>query len=245
MPAGLFERLASCIEEERLVGLATIVSGDRMGRKILMHPDGSVAGDLGLGEEPQREVEERCLSLLEAQRTTTLQLDLGEDGAVEVFFEVYEPPPKLVIVGAVHVAIPLVAIAKTLGFHTVVIDARSVYATRERFPHADDLVLRWPSEALAEMRLHESTYCVFLTHDAKLDNPALVVALRSPARYVGALGSKRTHAARVTALRDAGLSDQEIDRIHAPIGFKLGGNRPEEIAIGIAAELVAARHGLA
>lgn len=242
--SSVFERLARSIEEERLVGTATVTSGAATGGKILIDSTGAVVGDLGLVEPLASQVVARCRELLASRETTSFVAATG-DQEVEVFFELHEPPPRLIIVGAVHVAIPLVSIAKALGFHTVVVDARSVYATRERFPHADELILRWPSEALEEMRLHESTYCVFLTHDAKLDNPALAVALRRPVRYVGALGSKKTHAKRVAALKEAGLSDAEIDRVHAPVGIPLGGNRPEEIAVSIAAEMVAARHGLA
>jgi xanthine dehydrogenase accessory factor len=240
----IFDRLARSIEEERLVGVATVIGGFATGGKILIDPAGTLEGDLGLPEAMAGAALARCRELLASRATTSFSLGAG-DQAVEIFFETHEPPPRLIIVGAVHVAIPLVSIAKTLGFHTVVVDARSVYATRDRFPHADEVILRWPSEALEDMRLHESTYCVFLTHDAKLDNPALAVALRQPVRYVGALGSKRTHAKRVEALKEAGLTDTEIDRVHAPIGIPLGGNRPEEIAVSIAAEMVAARHGVA
>ena len=240
----LFDQLAGAIEAERLVGVATVTSGFATGGKVLIDPASSVEGDLGLPEAMTAAVVARCRQLLDSRATSSFSIGTG-DQEIEVFFETYEPPPRLIIVGAVHVAIPLVTIAKTLGFHTIVVDARSVYATRERFPHADEVILRWPSEALEEMRLHESTYCVFLTHDSKLDNPALLVALRQPVRYVGALGSKRTHAKRVAALKEAGLTDAEIDRVHAPIGIPLGGNRPEEIALSIAAEMVAARHGVA
>jgi xanthine dehydrogenase accessory factor len=242
--ATLFDRLARSIDEERLVGVATVTCGAATGAKILIDADGTAEGELGLSDVLAAAVLARSRELLATRETTSFVASAGSEEA-EIFFELHEPPPRLIIVGAVHVAIPLVAIAKALGFHTVVVDARSVYATRERVPHADELILRWPGEALAEMRLHESTYCVFLTHDAKLDNPGLAVALRRPVRYVGALGSKRTHAKRVAALKEAGLSDAEIDRVHAPIGIPLGGNRPEEIAVSIAAEMVAARHGLA
>ena len=243
MPS-VFQRLEESIEREQLVGLATIVSGEEMGEKILVFPGGRFAGKLSSSAllEP---VLEEAARLLETHETASFEVDGGQGERVEVFFEAYPPPQKLIVVGAVHVAIPLVSIAKTLGFRTVVVDARSVYATKERFPHVDELIVKWPAEALQSMNLHESTYCVFLTHDPKLDNPGLELALRSSARYVGALGSKKTHANRVSALRELGLSDQEISRIHAPIGIKLGGNRPEEIALSIAAEIVAARHGRA
>lgn len=189
-------------------------------------------------------MEAHCRQLLGEQATGFCSFGEGDE-AVEIFFETYAPPETLVIVGAVHVAIPLVAIAKVLGFRTVVVDARAVYATRERFPHADELCVEWPADALARMRLHESTYCVFLTHDEKLDNPALEVALASPARYIGALGSKKTHAKRAASLRERGLDEALLERIHAPIGLPLGGKRPEEIAVAIAAEMVAARNARA
>lgn len=242
--ASIFSAVRDGIREERLIGLATVVSGDGMGAKAVLGADGSVEGDLGLSGALEERVLARCRKLLEGQETTSFSEE-SDATDVEIFFESFAPPPKLVIVGAVHVAIPLVSLAKTLGFCTVVVDARSVYATEQRFPHCDELIVRWPADALAEMHLHEATYCVFLTHDLKLDNPALVVALRSHARYIGALGSKKTHAKRVEALQEEGLSAEEIARIHAPIGIKLGGSRPEEIAISIAAEMVAARYGRA
>lgn len=162
---------------------------------------------------------------------------------IDVFFEVYPPPPELVVVGAVHVAIPLVEFARSMGFRTVVIDPRRAFATTERFPHADELVVGWPQEALVSQRLHESSYVVVLSHDLKIDLPALETALGSPARYIGALGSKKTHAKRMAALAGKGFTDQQIGRIFSPVGLDLGGRRPEEIALSIIAEVVAARHG--
>jgi xanthine dehydrogenase accessory factor len=244
---GLFDRLKQLLEEDCLVGVATRLDEAGLGRKALFHPDGSVEGDLGLAGDSAATVAQRCRELLEARRSAYFDLAGAPAGepAVEVFFEVLEPLPRLVVVGAVHVAIPLVTIAKTLGFHTVVVDARAVYATRERFPHADELIVEWPAKVLERMRLHEATYCVFLTHDEKLDNPALRVALSHPVRYIGALGSKKTHAKRVAALQADGVDDEALARIHAPIGLDLGGRRPEEIALAIAAELVASRYGRA
>ncbi|MDX1383437.1 MAG: XdhC family protein [Thermoanaerobaculia bacterium] len=244
--AGLYPRLRDLIADQRRFGVATRIDAEGLGRKALVLAGGEAfEGDLGLDPAAAASAFERCRALLAEGNTRAFPVDEAVAEGPEIFFEIHEPPPRLVVVGAVHVAIPLVAIAKAMGFETVVVDARTAYATKERFGHADELVVRWPGDALAEMTLHGSTYCVFLTHDEKLDNPGLVVALRSEARYVGALGSKRTHAKRAASLRELGLSDEEIDRIHAPIGIKLGGNRPEEIAVSIAAEMVAARHGRA
>ena len=162
---------------------------------------------------------------------------------LDLFFEVLPPAPELIIVGAVHVALPLISFAKTLGFSTTVIDPRKAFATPERFESSDRLIHAWPKEALAELTLHAATHFVVLSHDLKIDLPALEIALRSPARYIGALGSKKTHQKRVTALQEAGFSDQEIARIHAPIGLNLGGRRAQEIALAIMAQIVAVDHG--
>jgi len=156
----------------------------------------------------------------------------------DIFLDVYPPPPQLVIIGAVHIAIPLVTFAKTLGFRTSVVDARRAFATPERFAHADQLYIGWPADILPTLNLNESTCLVTLTHDEKLDNPALLVALNSPVRYIGALGSRRTHANRVVALKAEGITDAQIARIHAPIGLDLGGRRPEDIAVAIIAQIV-------
>ncbi|MCB9137184.1 MAG: XdhC family protein [Caldilineaceae bacterium] len=156
----------------------------------------------------------------------------------DLFFDVYRPPKRLFIIGAVHTAIALVGFARTLGFETYVLDARGAFATPERFPHAHHLLVGWPGDTLAQLDLDASSYVVVLTHDAKIDNPALIQALAGPARYIGALGSLRTHAARSDELRRLGAADEQIARIHAPIGLDLGGRRPEEIALAIMAEIV-------
>jgi xanthine dehydrogenase accessory factor len=163
---------------------------------------------------------------------------------IQVFFDVFPPMPRLIIIGAVHIAMPLVEIAKTLGFHTIVIDARGAFATPERFPNADQLIKQWPHEALNDLKLDESSYVVTLTHDEKFDNPALKIALNSPARYIGALGSKKTHAKRCEALLQDGVTQAQLERIHAPIGLKIGSRGPREIALSIIAEMIAVSHGL-
>lgn len=241
--AAIFEALKRCLEEERLVALATVVDGpdDRIGAKLLIHPDGTTQGDLG-SPQLNAEVLRRAADLLASQRSARVTIEAGREIA-DVFIEVFPPPPRLVIVGAVHIAIPLVTFAKTLGFRTIVVDARSVFATPERFAHADELILQWPAKALGEMQLDESSCVVVLTHDEKLDNPALKTALESPARYIGALGSPRTHARRVARLKAQGVSDEQLRRIHAPIGLDIGAERPEEIALSIMAEIVAVSHG--
>ena len=164
-------------------------------------------------------------------------------GEAEAFIDVLRPMPTLVVVGGVHIAVALVDLARTLGFRTVVVDPRPAFANRERFPHADRLEPSWPDEALARLGLTSGTAVAVLTHDPKLDDPALRAALPSAAFYVGALGSQRTQAKRRQRLLDAGLSEADVARLRAPIGLDLGGRSPEEIALSVMAEVVAARNG--
>lgn len=239
--ADLYTTFANAVKRGRLVGLATVLAGPGMGHKLLLWPNGATEGDLGDADLNQQVIE-RAKAAFADQQTTRFTVPTAA-GEVDVFLEVQAPLPKLVIVGAVHIAIPLVTFGKTLGFHTIVLDARSAFATPERFHHADELLIQWPADALPEIGIDESTYIVVLTHDEKIDNPALAVALTSPARYVGALGSKKTHARRVAALQEAGVTEEQIARIHAPIGLNIGARRPEEIAVSIIAEIIAVMNG--
>jgi xanthine dehydrogenase accessory factor len=159
----------------------------------------------------------------------------GPEGPV--FLRVYAPPVRLVIVGAVHVAQHLASMARTAGFGVVVVDPRRAFATSERFPGVE-LIHTWPAEALEELGLDRRTAVVTLTHDPKLDDPALIGALESPAFYVGALGSRRTHARRLARLGEAGVDDADLQRIHGPVGLPLGARTPGEIAVSILADVV-------
>jgi xanthine dehydrogenase accessory factor len=150
----------------------------------------------------------------------------------------------MIVIGAVHIAIPLVTLAKAIGYYTIVIDPREAFATRERFPHVDELVTDWPSTALDKLRPDEGTYIAVISHDEKLDNPAIKVALASSARYVGVLGTRKKIPNRFDALRKMGVSDAQLERLRAPIGLHLGAILPEEIALSILAEMVTAKHGL-
>ncbi|MEL6760656.1 MAG: XdhC family protein [Myxococcota bacterium] len=161
---------------------------------------------------------------------------LSGEGDDAVFYQPFNPPLRLVVVGAVHIAQPLVSIASTTGYEVVVIDPREAFATAERFPGIR-LNHDWPDEALAELELDARCAVVTLTHDPKLDDPALMVALKSAAFYVGALGSKKTHAARVERLQAAGLSPDVIARLRAPVGLPIGARSPAEIAISVMAQI--------
>ena len=237
----LYEELTKSIKEEKIAALATIISGPGLGSKLLVWPGGRVMGSLA-PESLRAGVIKYANDQMAKQESGSSVFDVAGEN-VEVFVDVYPPLPKLLIIGAVHIAIPLVKFAKILGFHTIVIDARSMFATKERFPDADELILKWPSEALIETGINQSTYIVTLTHDKKFDNPVLKAAVESPARYIGALGSKKTHAARIKDLREMGITESQLSRIHAPIGLDLGARTAEEIAISIVAEIVASRYG--
>lgn len=240
--AEVYKSLKRSLDNEELVALATVVAGPGVGNKLLVWPDGRAEGDLGSGEL-NHQVLQYCPDLLAGQRSERKAFDVAGE-PVEIFIDVYPPSPKLIVVGAVHIAIPLVAFANELGFRTTVVDARSAFATAERFSHADELILRWPADALQEMDIDAGSYVVVLTHDEKLDNPALKIALESVARYIGALGSTRTHARRVEKLKAQGVTEEQIDCIHAPVGLDIGAQRPEEIAVSIIAEIIAVSHGV-
>jgi xanthine dehydrogenase accessory factor len=164
-------------------------------------------------------------------------------GGRQYFVEVFPVRPRLVIVGAVQVAIALVRLARELGFETVVVDGRQAFATRERFPDVDRLVVGWPDEVAEEIGLGPADSVAVLSHDVKFDEPAIVEALRRGCRYVGAVGSRKTQSDRRARLLEAGVSEADLARLHGPIGLDLGGRAPAETALAILAEIVASRHG--
>jgi len=177
------------------------------------------------------------------ERGGSANLDLDWRGAkARVFVDTVLPRPRLVIVGATQTAIPLCRFAREVDFEVIVVDPREVYATEERFGAADRIVREWPEPYFAREAIDRDTYVVTLTHDEKFDVPTLAAGLRSPARYIGALGSRRTHAKRVEQLRAMGFGDDQLARLHAPIGLDLGGRAPAEIALSVVAEIVAERY---
>jgi xanthine dehydrogenase accessory factor len=233
-----FNALRSVLVEEQPAVVVTAVRGpdEILGREILVKEDGNVIGSLN------EELDKRAHDLA---RETFAQGEsrravLNED--VEVFMEVILPLPTLIAVGGVHITIALMALAKTLGYRTVVVDPRSAFGNQERFPNVDRLIQLWPDEAFQQIPLNRSTAVAMLTHDPKLDDPALKITLPSHAFYVGALGSRTTQAKRRQRLLEDGLTEEQLSRLHGPIGLKIGAGTPEEIAISIMAEIVAARN---
>ena len=250
------DELVRALAPDTGVVLVTAVDGmEPVGAGMLVREDGAVEGPLApagwQGDSPPsltalEDVREAiagiALDALKRGLSRVESLDTGATSTISLFLEVHPRRPKLVIFGGVHVAAALVSMAKELGFRTIVADGREAFLTRARFPDADELVLGWPDEAFEQIGLDHATHVCILTHDPKFDDPALQIALRSDAAYVGAIGSRKTQAARRERLRDAGLTDEQLDRLHGPIGLDLGGHQPGEIAVAILAEIVATRH---
>jgi xanthine dehydrogenase accessory factor len=208
--------------------------------------------------QPAGDTYDRALDLLAAEEPFLLRtrLEEGETQLVEKapdfelarregqsFEEPFGRPAQMIIVGAIHIAIPLHRMAKLMGYRVTIVDARSRFATAERFPDADQLLVQWPDEALAGLTIDRSTAVVILTHDPKFDMPALRSVLRTEAGYVGAIGSRKTNQNRFDALREEGFSDDQLARVHGPIGLDLGARGAEETALGIMAEVTAVRYG--
>jgi len=253
----IYEHLRDALRTERPVALATITAasvedasvrgGPAVGAKLLVEPDGTVLGSLG-DADLDRVVGRDALGELESGLTVTRHY--GEHGearedTVSVFIESFAPPPRMVIFGAVDFTRALANVAKVLGYRVVVCDARAVFATRQRFPMADEVVNEWPDrylEKIGDDLGPRDAVCV-LTHDTKFDVPAIVGSLATRVGYLGAMGSRRTHDKRMERLREAGVTDDELRRIHAPIGLDIGGRTPEETAISICAEIIANRTG--
>ena len=205
--------------------------------ELVVHEDGRLDGTLGRPELDAALVEGALEAL---RRGTSRTLELGDRS---YFVEAFPVRPRLVVVGAVEVARSLVRLARELGYETVVIDGRASFATAERFPDVDGLVVGWPDEVADEIGLGPNDAVAVLTHDVKFDEPAIVEALRRGCRYVGAVGSRKTQADRRARLREAGVDDAALADLHGPIGLDLGGRAPAETALAILAEIVAERYG--
>ena len=236
----LLDELESAIGEGRPVVRAVVLRAPAPweGRSWLAEADGHMRGPAAEGLVAA--LGEGARAALRSGRPQAGKIPTPE-GEAQVFYDVVLPPPMLIIVGGVHIAIDLHRLAKILGYRVVIVDPRRAFGTRDRFPLADEIIDEWPDAGLKTVGLTASSAVTVLSHDPKLDDPALMVALRSPAFYVGALGSAETNRQRRQRLMEAGLTSDELSRLRAPIGLPLGGRAPEEIALSILAEIVAAR----
>ena len=215
--------------------LATVLSGPGMGSAFLVDRRGAVPA------EPDEALAAAARQVLAARGDRGLIQTV--DPEREAFFEAFLPAPRLIVIGGVHVAIPLTRFAKELGFEVIVADPRAKFANRERFPEADEVLQEWPDEALSHLTVDESTFVMLLTHDPKIDEPTLAAALKTPAAYVGAIGSRGTHAGRRERMASWGVTPQDLQRVYGPIGLDLGGRSPQETALAIIAEVVAVKNG--
>jgi len=243
----IYATLNAAVRTEDPVSLATVIEGENAGAKLLVRPGAGSLGTLG-SRDLDRVVERDALGELHAGRTGVRHY--GPDGQarendVHVFIESFAPPPQMLIFGAVDFTAALARVAKVLGYRVTVCDARPVFATRERFPMADELVVDWPNRLLEKVgpSLGERDAVCVLTHDPKFDIPAVVEALKTNVGYLGAMGSRRTTDDRNRRLRDEGISDEQLGTIWAPVGLDIGARTPEETAISICAEIIASRTG--
>jgi xanthine dehydrogenase accessory factor len=249
MSAAIYEVLRNALRAEEPVALATVVEGPQVGAKLLVKPEGESLGGLG-DADLDRVVTRDARGELQAGLTSTRHYGPhGEarERAVAVFIESFATPPRMVIFGAVDFTAALARAAKLLGYRVTVCDARAVFATPQRFPMADEVVNDWPHRYLAKVGEElgpRDAVCV-LTHDHKFDVPAITAALATEVGYIGAMGSRRTHADRVRRLAETGVEERALTRVMAPIGLDLGARTPEETAVSICAEIIALRAGRA
>ncbi|MBV6509824.1 MAG: putative xanthine dehydrogenase subunit A [Acidimicrobiales bacterium] len=247
MTRPVFEELEECLRRGEPVALATVIEGQKQGAKLLYRPGRELLGGLGDGDLDRvvaRDLAGELAAGITGMRHYGPHGEAGQQ-EVAVFIESFAPPPRMLIFGAVDFTAALVRAAKVLGYDVTVCDARQVFATAQRFPEADRVVADWPHHLLeregGELGSRDAV-CV-LTHDHKFDVPAIVTALRTDVGYIGVMGSRRTHAARVEKLREEGVCDEDLARVMAPIGLDIGARTPEETAVSIVAEIIALRTG--
>ncbi|WP_116245133.1 XdhC family protein [Nocardiopsis sp. FIRDI 009] len=242
----------AAVEEHRPVAVATVVSdpsdSGRLGRRRVVWPD-HAEGDLGPTSGRLTDALDDDVRGMLAQGSTGL-LRYGVDGqrrgdALEVFVQSFAPAPRMLVFGAIDFAAAVADLGSYLGYRVTVCDARPVFATPKRFPTADEVVVKWPHVFVDEIadQIDERTAVCVLTHDPKFDVPVIKAALATRAGYIGAMGSRRTHEDRLERLREAGVAEEDLARLHSPIGLDLGARTPEETAVSIAAELVQTRWG--
>jgi xanthine dehydrogenase accessory factor len=239
--------IADDIRAGRPVAVATLISGvgtDRVGRRLVVRPD-EASGSLGSARLDDA-VRDDAVGMLLQGRTGIVHY--GPDGErrgddIAVFVASYAPRPRMIVFGAIDFAAAVARVGAFLGYRVTVCDARPTFATAARFPDADEVVVEWPHRYLAATEVDPRTVVCVLTHDPKFDVPLLEIALRLPVAYVGAMGSRRTNDDRLKKLQELGLTEAELARLHAPIGLDVGARTPEETAVSVAAELIAARWG--
>lgn len=234
----VLDAIRRLVSEERLGAKLTVVAGEPVGASAAVdREEGLVAGEIPQSEAAVAD----AVLLIDREQSVTLRYDDG----TEIFVDVVAPRPRLLIFGAVHIAQELAVIARRLRYHVTVSDARPVFTTTERFPDVDRLLVGWPGELADQLEFDRRTFVVVLSHDARFEDPLWPLVHGTPVRYIGAMGSRKTAAARRRRLAQAGWTDDELDRIHGPVGLEIGAESPAEVAVAILGEMTAVRYGVA
>lgn len=233
----LNEAIQSILDVESFGSVVTLVDGPAIGQKAVLDAEGQVVA----GSVPTDVVDDvvaDAVTLMGNEQHRTL-----EYGDHSVFIETLAPPPDLVIFGAVHIGQALATFGSLMGYRVTVVDSRAPFVTEERFPTADQLLIGWPRDLMDQLHFDRRTWVVVLSHDPRHETPPLEAALKTDTRYIGAMGSRRTHAKRVERLRGLGLDIEDIARIHSPVGLDIGAETPQEVAISILSEMTLVRYG--
>ena len=236
LDAGWWDTVTNDVRNNQIAATVTVLEGNAAGQKSLVGADGTI-------QYASSTLDARLHDTFTQVAQSRLQSGRVEAKGQPVMVDLHQPRPHLIIIGGVHVAMPLQNFARQLGFRVSLVDPRQVFAAPERFPEVETISHRYPDKALPQLGLDKNTYIAVLTHDPKIDDKALTTALPTDVPYVGVLSSSRTHEKRLARLTEAGLTQAQMDRIRTPVGIDIGAQTPEEIALSIMAEIVAVRNG--
>ena len=231
------EAIEEILLSESFGSVITFVSGPETGQKAVLSADGAVVAG-AMPRDIAADLVADALALMSHEQHRSL-----EYGDRAVFIETLAPPPDLIVFGAVHIGQSLAAFASQMGYRVTVVDSRGAFATEERFPMAERILVGWPDQLMDQLSLDRRTWIVVLTHDQRHEDPVLEAALKSDVRYIGTMGSRRTHGLRLERLRSKGFTDADLDRIHGPVGLDIGAETPQEVAVSILAEMTMVRYG--
>ena len=235
--SAVLDAISRILEAEEFGSVATMVEGPAIGSKAVIDPSGRVVAG-SLPEGIAADVSEDAVSLMRNEQHRTL--DYGEHS---VFIETLAPAQDLLVFGAVHIGQAVCSFGSQMGYRVTVVDSRPAFATQERFPEAHRVIVGWPDDIMDRLGFDRRTWVVVLSHDPRHETPPLAAALRSYTRYIGAMGSRRTHRQRVGRLEELGFTGEDIARIHSPIGLDIGAETPQEVAVSILAEMTLVRYG--
>jgi xanthine dehydrogenase accessory factor len=225
------------LDAEQFGSVVTVVDGPAIGEKAVIDAEGDVVAG-SIPDDIAQDVTEDALTLMGHEQHRTL--DYGNHS---VFIETLAPPPDLLIFGAVHIGQALASFGSQMGYRVTVVDSRQPFVTEERFPTAQRLLVGWPRDLMDQLTFDRRTWVVVLSHDPRHETPPLEAALKADTRYIGAMGSRRTHDLRVERLEELGFDDDDIKRIHSPVGLDIGAETPQEVAVSILAEMTLVRYG--